>query len=77
MTGDAPTTRRRPAAIGAALGRIARAAAGVLRDLAAEIARLNRLDRTAGAKPSEPRGPRARRMRAALARGHDGRNRCC
>ncbi len=77
MSDDVSTTRRRPAAPGAALARIARAAAAVVREFAAEIARLNNLDRTAGAPRSEPRGPRARRMRAVLARGHDGRNRCC
>lgn len=57
-----------------------RAAAGVsrlMREIAAEISRLNRTGLSADALEGQSRRACARLVTAALSHRHDGRNRCC
>jgi len=49
----------------------------IIREAGAELARINRAGLSAEALTGTPRRARVRMVTAALARRHDGHNRCC
>ena len=56
---------------------VAAGASRILRELGAELARLNRTGLSADAHEDRSRRARAQLVTAALSHRHDGRNRCC
>ena len=71
---DRASSRARAAAL---LSRLTASTRRFIRQARAELACLNRAGLHPDALAGQPRRTRARIVRAALARRHDGRHRCC